>query len=114
MSEKATYTEEQVNEFIAQISTLEAANAALNEQLNQAGQMIAELNQALKEAENKPSTGSALPKVEVGGEKYQIEYPKVAIPTEDGLVTVTAEELAANKKLLKQLIEIGSGALTKI
>lgn len=112
-----TYTEAEVNDFIVKIEALEKENADQKAQLTTAETMINQLNEALKNAESKPtvtSEGVQLAKVEHKGETYQIMYPQVSIPTEEGLKTVTAEELAKSPELIDQLIELESGAIKKI
>jgi hypothetical protein len=56
----------------------------------------------------------ANPGVEKDGEFWEIDFKKVRVLKEDGMVTMTAEELAEDEELCHSLIEIGSPAFRKV
>lgn len=91
-----------VLDTVSQKEALEAVNTELST-------AVAELNEALKAAESKPTIVSDKPIVKIGKDQYKV----LGAVKHNGAIHSPAE-IAADKDLAAKLVEIGSGLLQKI
>lgn len=104
--------------------TEEEKEALYHEQENQISNLISEKDtiiqtsleqiNALKANVAAKKDLKATPGVEKDGEYYEIDFKKVHVLKEGGMVTMTAEALAEDEELCHSLIELGSTAFRKV